>query len=78
MRQIKIGFIGNTNNTPYLIAKAFKSLGCDVRLVVNRPELLHRPESKEPELAERYPAWIGDFAALTSSFLLTESPLVPE
>jgi glycosyltransferase involved in cell wall biosynthesis len=75
---MKIGFIGNTNNSPFMVAKALRRLGCDVRLVVNRPETLHRPESKDPVLAERYPEWIGDFAALTSSYVLTESPLIPE
>lgn len=75
---MKIGIVGNTNNYPKLLAQGLKNLGCDVRLVVNRPEDLHRPESKHPELAGNYPAWIGDFAALADSHAITESPLVPE
>ncbi|MEC5385611.1 hypothetical protein VVD49_07735 [Uliginosibacterium sp. H3] len=75
---MKIGIFGNTNNSPFMLAKALKRLGCEIRLVVNRPEALHRPESKDRELEKGYPAWIADFAALTSSYLVTESPLIPE
>lgn len=75
---MKIGIIGNTNNYPKLLAQGLKSLGCEVRLVVNRPEELHRPESKYPQLAGSYPDWIGDFSALASSHVVTESPLIPE
>lgn len=74
----KIGIFGNTNNYPKLLAQGLKNLGCDVRLVVNRPENLHRPESNQPELAGNYPPWIGDFAALAGSHVVTASPLIPE
>jgi glycosyltransferase involved in cell wall biosynthesis len=75
---MKIGIFGNTNNYPKLLAQGLKNLGCEVRLVVNRPEDLHRPESKQPDLAGNYPSWIGDFSALVSSPVVTESPLIPE
>lgn len=75
---MKIGFFGNTNNSPFMVAKALRRLGCEVRLVVNRPETLHRPESKDPTMAEGYPAWIADFAAATASYVVTGSPLLSD
>lgn len=73
---MKIGIFGNTNNYPYLLAQGLKRLGCEVRLIVNRPEDLHRPESRYPKLAGNYPSWIGDFAALVSSDVVADSPLM--
>jgi hypothetical protein len=75
---MKIGIFGNTNNYPLALAQGLINLGCTVKLIVNRPEALHRPESKCAELLGNYPAWVGDFSALASSYVLTESPLLPE
>jgi hypothetical protein len=75
---MKIGIFGNTNNYPYLLAQGLRRLGVDVRLVVNRPELLHRPESKHSELVNDYSDWIADFSVLSSSYVLAGSPLISE
>jgi glycosyltransferase involved in cell wall biosynthesis len=57
---VNISIFGNTNNVPFALAMGFKSLGIDVRLVVNRKEALHRPESRYPEFADGYPPWMLD------------------
>lgn len=57
---MKIGFFGNTNNVPIIIAQAMQRLGHEVILVVHRKELLHRPESRFPEYFEGYPEGILD------------------
>jgi glycosyltransferase involved in cell wall biosynthesis len=75
---MKIGIFGNTNNYPYQLARGLRNLGVEVRLIVNRPELLHRPESQNLELAGGYPEWIADFSSLTSSYVVAGSPLIAE
>ena len=75
---MKIGIIGNTNNYPFLLARGLINLGVEVRLVVNRPEMIHRPESTKLNLDGNYPSWIGDFSQLASSQLFLESPLGSE
>lgn len=72
---MKIGIFGNTNNYPYLLAMGLRQLGADVRLVVNRPERLHRPESKVPALADGYPDWILDLGLAAEAYTITDSPL---
>lgn len=57
---MKIAFFGNTNNGALMLSRAMQGMGHDVLLIVNRKELLHRPESQEPEYRERYPEWIVD------------------
>lgn len=55
---MKIGFLGNTNNYPFTLAYELKRAGHDVIFLVDRPEALHRPESKYPEVAAYYGRWI--------------------
>ena len=62
-----IFLFGNTNNYPYLLGEALRDLGHDVTLAVNRAELLHRPESINPKLAENYPDSIVDAQWITES-----------
>lgn len=57
---LSIFIFGNTNNYPLLLAEGFRALGHDVRLAVNKKELLHRPESLNPKWANGYPDWIID------------------
>jgi glycosyltransferase involved in cell wall biosynthesis len=57
---MRVGIFGNTNNYPLLLAMGLRELGVDVRLVVNRKEQLHRPESKYPKWENGYPDWIMD------------------
>ncbi len=61
---MRVVFFGNTNNYPYLLARAVRNLGHEVVLLVNRAERLHRPESMEPGYLDGYPAWIRDVSGI--------------
>jgi hypothetical protein len=61
---MKIGLFGNTNNSLFWLAEALRDLGHDVLLILNRKELLHRPESVAPEFLSGYPDWIMDASGL--------------
>lgn len=65
MRQLSIAIFGNTNNYLLILAQGLKSLGHNVRLVINRKEVLHRPEARYPEWAKDYPDWIVDCSNIT-------------
>jgi len=75
---MKIGIFGNTNNYPFAIANGLRALGVEIRLVVNRPELLHRPEGKLPALKDGYPEWVGDFAVSAQSYTVLSNPLLSD
>ncbi len=55
---MRIGFAGNTNNAPFLIARALRAQGHDVQMVIDRPEPLHRPENRYRDVSSPYPHWI--------------------
>ena len=74
MDQLNIAFFGNTNNYPMLLAEGLSALGHNVRLVINRKELLHRPEAKYSEWQSTYPAWIVDCGFLTDEDIAYETP----
>lgn len=65
MRSFKIAIFGNINNYPLLLALGLRGNGHDVRLFVNRKELLHRPEGLYPGWRSAYPSWIYDCSFLT-------------
>jgi hypothetical protein len=71
---MKVGFFGNTNNYPFMIAQALRALGHDVLFVVTSHELLNRPESRYPNFQKGYPDWIVDAAEVTEWDLITLSP----
>lgn len=75
---MNIGIFGNTNNYPYLLAKGLRAIGVGVKLVVNRKEQLHRPESKDPDLATSYPDWILDASHLTDDDFACQSPRIAD
>lgn len=75
---LSIFIFGNTNNYPYLLAEGFRALGHNVRLVINKKELLHRPESLNPEWSTGYPEWISDYSNLTEFDFAYESYAVEE
>ena len=66
-----ISIFGNTNNVSCAIAHGLKNLGVNVRLVINRKEKLHRPESRYSEYSQRYPSWIYDYSDITEENFLT-------
>jgi glycosyltransferase involved in cell wall biosynthesis len=71
---MKIGFFGNTNNYPFMLAQALREFGHDVLFVITSQELLNRPESRYPELKQHYPDWIVDAAHLSEWDMITLSP----
>jgi glycosyltransferase involved in cell wall biosynthesis len=71
---MKIGFFGNTNNYPFMLAQALREFGHEVLFVITSEELLNRPESRYPELKQHYPDWIVDAAHLSEWDMITLSP----
>jgi hypothetical protein len=74
MKKLSIAIFGNTNNYPLLLAEGLSALGHHVRLLVNRKELIHRPESKHPEWKGNYPSWVFDFSEITDLDVAYETP----
>ena len=62
---MRIGFLGNANNYPFMVARAFRKLGHEIVFIVDSAALLNRPENlyKDDELTP-YPSWIMDFSPL--------------
>lgn len=78
VNKISIAIFGNTNNYPLLLAQGLKLLGHQVRLVLNRKELLHRPESRYPWWAGAYPDWIVDCSNLSDEDIAFETPAIDQ
>lgn len=76
MKKLSIAIFGNTNNYPLILAEGLIALGHDVRLIVNRKELLHRPEGKYPEWRDAYPEWILDCSHITDEDIAYETPAI--
>lgn len=72
--KLSIAIFGNTNNYPLLLAEGLKLLGHDVRLILNRTEVLHRPEAKHPEWKDAYPPWVHDCSDLTDEDIAYATP----
>lgn len=78
MKQLSIAIFGNTNNYPLLLAQGLRLLGHNVRLVLNRKELLHRPEARYPDWATAYPDWIVDCSNLSDEDIAFEKPALDQ
>lgn len=61
---MRIGFYGNTNNYPFMIARALQRMGHDVVFLVDRNEPLCRPEGRYDDIPVPYPDWIVDVSPL--------------
>lgn len=57
---MRLGFIGNTNNYPLMLARAMQELGHEVTFIVSSSESLNRPEYRYPDIGTPYPSWIRD------------------
>jgi glycosyltransferase involved in cell wall biosynthesis len=57
---LKIGFYGNANNYPFILARAVRALGHEVVFLVASAERLNRPENLFADIPPPYPAWIID------------------
>lgn len=76
MRPLSIAIFGNTNNYPLLLAQGLKGLGHNVRLILNRKEILHRPEARYPEWAGGYPEWVFDCSNITDEDIAYQTPAI--
>jgi len=65
MKRLVIAILGNVNNYPLLLAEGLIQHGHHVRLLINRKELLHRPEAKYPDWLDKYPPWVTDISDIT-------------
>jgi len=63
---MRIGFFGNSNNYPFRLAKALRTLGHDVVFFVDRPpsEPRNRPETHYNDVSYPYPDWIREIEPL--------------
>ena len=57
---MNIGFFGNANNYPFMLARAIRKLGHDVTFVVDSTSILNRPEFRYDDIVLPYPSWIVD------------------
>jgi len=63
-KKLKIGYWGNTNNYPFMVARAFKKLGNEIIFIVDNEQKLQRPEYRYSDITLPYPDWIKDFSPL--------------
>ncbi len=63
-KKLKIGYWGNTNNYPFMVARAFKKLGHDVLFIIDEEQKLYRPEYRYSDITLPYPDWIKDFSPM--------------
>lgn len=76
VHKLSIAIFGNINNYSLLLAQGLRTLGHNVRLVLNRKDLLHRPESRYPDWADNYPNWVVDCSNLTDEDIEFETPAI--
>lgn len=57
---MKIGFYGNANNYPFMLARSLRRQGHDVRFLVVSREHLNRPEHRYHDVSRPYPSWVID------------------
>lgn len=62
---MRIGFYGNANNYPFMLAQAMRRQGHEVRFLVASREPLNRPEFRYGEIKSSYPDWIVDVSSRT-------------
>ena len=59
---MKIGFYGNANNYPFMLARALMRRGHEVEFVVTSRDRLNRPECRYPDVRSPYPPWLHDLS----------------
>lgn len=78
VKKLSIAIFGNTNNYPLLMAQGLHLIGHNVRLVLNRKDLLHRPEARYPDWADTYPDWVVDCSNLSDEDIAFETPAIDQ
>ena len=61
---MKIGFLGNANNYPFMLARALRLAGQEVHFIVDRKSPLDRPENRYSDVGPPYLDWIEDASDL--------------
>ncbi len=57
---MRIGFFGNTNNYPFMLAVGLRRRGHDVQFIVDQADPLYRPEYRYPKAALGRSDWLID------------------
>jgi glycosyltransferase involved in cell wall biosynthesis len=57
---MKIGFYGNANNYPFMLARAMRRAGHEVMFLIVSQADLNRPEKRYHDITLPYPSWIED------------------
>lgn len=75
---MKIGFFGNTNNYPFIVARAMRRLGHEVIFIIDRGketkwDQLNRPENRYSDITYPYPDWIYDMSPVDFWYDLSSS-----
>lgn len=71
---MKIGFYGNANNYPFMLARALRRAGHEVRFFVASRERLNRPEHRYADVSVPYPSWIVDVSHVFRWHCLVPGP----
>jgi glycosyltransferase involved in cell wall biosynthesis len=61
---MRIGFLGNANNYPFILARALRRLGHEILFIVGNLTLLDRPENLYADVRPPYPEWIRDLSPM--------------
>jgi glycosyltransferase involved in cell wall biosynthesis len=61
---MRIGFFGNTNNYPLMLAMALRRRGHDILFLVDQADPLYRPECKYPDIYVNHSDWIVDLSPI--------------
>ena len=69
----KVGFFGNMNNYPFMLALALKQKGYEIVFFVDSLEKLNRPEERYNNIVIPYPDWIIDISPC--DLFLVNNPL---
>lgn len=78
MKKEIVSIFGNTNNYLLRLVEILRNAGYDARLLVNRKDLLHRPEAVCPEWSGNYPDWIYDVSHIGEEDYLYETSAIYE
>jgi glycosyltransferase involved in cell wall biosynthesis len=71
---MKIGFYGNANNYPFMLALALQRLGHEILFIVSSREALNRPEFRYSHITHPYPSWIHDLSSRVRWHFLIPGP----
>lgn len=72
--RLRIGFAGNQNNGPFTVARALRAAGHDVRVLIDRPEPLNRPEFRYSDVGYPYPSWVEEIPAIELDDVVYRTP----